>query len=61
MKILIAADKFKGSLSSEAACNSIAAGIRQVDASVDVMEVFLFLNVLFIILKKKLCLVGLII
>ena len=38
MKILIAADKFKGSLTSEAACNSIAAGIRQVDASADVME-----------------------
>ena len=38
MKILIAADKFKGSLSSEAACNCIAAGIRQVDASADVME-----------------------
>ena len=38
MKILIAADKFKGSLSSEAACNSIAAGIRQVDSSADVME-----------------------
>ncbi len=38
MKILVAADKFKGSLSSEAACNCIAAGIRQVDASADVME-----------------------
>ncbi len=38
MKILIAADKFKGSLSSEAACNCIAAGIKEVDASADVME-----------------------
>ncbi len=38
MKILIAADKFKGSLTSEAACNCIAAGIKEVDARADVMK-----------------------
>lgn len=38
MKILVAADKFKGSLSSEIACSSIAAGILQVDASAEVMQ-----------------------
>ena len=38
MKILIAADKFKGSLTSEAACNCIAAGIKEVNASADVMK-----------------------
>ena len=38
MKILVASDKFKGSLTSEAACKCIAAGINQVDASADVME-----------------------
>ena len=38
MKILIAADKFKGSLTSKVACNCIAAGIKEVDASADVMK-----------------------
>lgn len=38
MKIIVAADKFKGSLSSEAACNSIAAGILEIDAGADVLQ-----------------------
>ena len=38
MKILVAADKFKGSLSSVAACNCIAAGILEIDAGTDVLQ-----------------------
>lgn len=36
MKIIVAPDKFKGSLTSFQACNSIAAGIKQVDKNTDV-------------------------
>lgn len=36
MKIIVAPDKFKGSLSSFQACNSIEAGIKQVDKYADV-------------------------
>jgi glycerate kinase len=38
MKVLIAPDKFKGSLSSFEACSAIAAGIRSVDPTAEIIE-----------------------
>jgi len=38
MKIIIAPDKFKGSLTSEQACKSIAAGILQVDKDIEIIQ-----------------------
>lgn len=38
MKIIIAPDKFKGSLNSFEVCSAIAAGIKEVDAEAEILE-----------------------
>jgi glycerate kinase len=38
MKVLIAPDKFKGSLNAIAVCNAIAEGIRLVDAEIEIIK-----------------------
>ena len=38
MKILLAPDKFKGSLSAQEVCNAMASGIRQFNHSIEVIH-----------------------
>ena len=39
MKILIATDKFKGTLTAAEACSAISSGIRELDSSIKTIEI----------------------